>query len=182
MPRSIDDFAHVRDSRLRRLLAYWLAQRQGKLLPGRADIEPGDFVYALPYVWLCDFERATGRFRYRLAGDHVQAAHRRSLAGLYLEEFTSADAIDRVRRYYLAAVERPCVVHIGGRIYAEARVPARGERLLMPLAADGRTADMILGITVHSWDSLIYDDEPLPERQTRTFTPLDDTSGWIETT
>lgn len=173
MTLSLGDFSHVESAALRGMLGHWLEVRRGRAMPGRADIDPAAIYAALPFAWLCDYERETRRFRYRLISEHAQAAHRARVVGRYLDEVIPADSFAAVNAYCLDVVEEPCILHMVGRLYAATAEPSRGERLLLPLASDGRTADMLFGATIHSRDSLIFPSEPPPDHQMRTFTPLD---------
>lgn len=174
-------FAHVEDTRFRLLLSYWLASRERGPLPPTTAIDPTRFSYALPLVWLCTVEEDPRDFRYQLVGEHVRVAYGRYPRNRTLREITEPDVLDRVIGYFNRAVDEPAVVHVVGRIYAETQRPARGERILLPFAdpASGHVT-RILGATVHSWEILGYGGTPVPDRQVRTFTPVDGRPPWTE--
>src|SRR3546814_9671576 len=65
--------------------------RADRTLPGRRQIDPAAIAGVLPHVWLCDYEPAGRRFRYRLAGESIADVFGRSLRGLWLEEFFPAE-------------------------------------------------------------------------------------------
>lgn len=172
MRLSMDSFDHVEQPLLRDLIGYWMAAARERDMPARRDIDPAEIPRLLPFVWLCDYLPDSRRFRYRLMGDHVRDAYDSNATGRYLDEMVSPGAKDRVLYYFRKAVDLPCVVHIHGRLYAEAKTPAQGERILLPLSADGVHVDMILGATVHSWIGGVRRTLPAGE-QVRTFTPID---------
>lgn len=181
MPISEADFAHVEDERFRRLVAYWLGARAGHSVPGVEAIDPAGFHYLLEQVWLCAVEESPREFRYRIAGEHVRAAYHGPLIGRTLREITPASVSGRVHGYFDAVVDRPAIVHVVGRIYAEESAPARGERLILPFA-DPRSGRVtrILGATVHSWEARGIGTGEAPIRQVRTFTPADGRAAWCE--
>lgn len=175
------DFDHVEDDRLRRIVSYWLASRNGLLMPTVDAIDPLEIRYALGIVWMCDVENAPRDFRYRLVGEHIRVTSKQSMTGRTLRELTDRNSIDRVLGYFNRAVDMPAVVHVAGRIYAEVKDPAAGERILLPFADPGTgRAVRILGATVHNWvERGVQFAEP-PRRQVRTFTPADGQPSWCE--
>ena len=51
-----------------KVLAYWEGKRRGRRMPSRADIDPGELLYFLPYISLIDAVDDERRFAYRLVG------------------------------------------------------------------------------------------------------------------
>lgn len=153
---TIDDFGHVRDERLRRLVAYWLDRRRGRTMPARRDIDPVDIPWVLPFIWLNDVvppaTAADGlRFRCRLAGEAINAVHRRSVRGLMLEDYVPADDLPVVTEQYSAVAQTPLVLHSTGRVYHRTRQYLVGERIVLPLSADGGgTVAVLLGATIYT--------------------------------
>ncbi|WP_420566371.1 PAS domain-containing protein [Thalassobaculum sp.] len=180
----VGDFEHVRDARLRDLLAFWLTARGRNLIPRVDQIDPVLFPRALSGIWMCDVleDDPRGRWLYRLVGEHTRTAYRQNIVGRTLEEITDATALDRVVRYFSIATDWPAIVHVCGRIYAEAAQPARGERLILPFLdpASGRTG-RLLGATVHSWLEIGYSEGDIPAHQTRTYTRADGDGVFTET-
>lgn len=174
-------FAHVADARVRMLVAWWLGARNGRPVPPASAIDPTAFPTALSIVWLCTVEENPRDYRYQLIGEHVRVAYDRYPRNRTLREITEPHTLERVMGYFDKAVDLPAVVHVAGRIYAESARPARGERILLPFSDgdDGRVT-RILGATVHSWEIQGYGAEAAPERQVRTFTPVDGRPAWTE--
>lgn len=179
MQLSMDSFDHVKQPLVRQLIAYWLAAAGTRDMPARRDIDPAEIPRLLPFVWLCDYLPETRRFRYRLMGDHVRDAYDSNPTGRYVDEVVSPGAKGRVDDYFSKVVELPCVLHIRGRLYAEAKTPAQGERILLPLSSDGSQVDMILGATVQSWIGGVRQAEAAGV-QIHTFTPIDGSPAFEE--
>jgi len=180
---SMRDFAHVEDDRIVRLVQFWLAAREGGLVPTVDRIDPTDFAFALSHVWLCDVvnDDPTGRWRYRIVGDEVRLAHGHNIVGKTLESITDASALPRVENYFAIATDRPAVVHITGRIYAEAEYPARGERIILPFLDPGTgRVGRLLGATFHSYLEKGFPVGSVPMTQTRTYTPVDGGAVTVE--
>src|ERR1700681_3947345 len=64
---------------VRRFYEYWLSVAPSGRLPGRQHIHPEDLVTVLPRVWMLDVYRNPLRFRYRLAGTHIDLSVHREL-------------------------------------------------------------------------------------------------------
>jgi hypothetical protein len=118
-------------------------------LPGRQHVEPLHLRELLPWLWLVDVQREPPRFRYRLIGTELTRAMGRDLTGRWLDEEhsdfnTAVDYGDflAVAGGALRFCRRPPDFRVEDK-------PLLMERLLMPLARDGTTVDMMLAITIH---------------------------------
>lgn len=80
------DFGHVTHTVLRRLIAHWLDKRSQRAMPSRYDIDPIEIPWALEWIWLCDYRPEDRRFRFRLAGEQVNAFWGSNIGGCYLDE------------------------------------------------------------------------------------------------
>lgn len=181
MALTLTNFEHVRDTRLRHMVRWWLETRNDVLVPSVAKIDPVGFHTVLDAVWLCDVENEPRDFRYRLAGEHVRSAYDQAMIDRRLSELVPSDEWPRIREYFSHVVDVPAVVHMFGRIYSEADRPASGERLILPFA-DPETGQVsrILGATLHSWDEHGVPKDEVPDRQERTFSPVCGGPAWSE--
>lgn len=137
------------DGRVRRLFDYWRSIHPGGGgLPGRQHVEPMDLAEILRWLWLVDVQREPLRFRYRLIGTAHVKAMGRDITGLWTDE--AFGGFHEKAGYAFRAVA-------GGEVRYCRRVPefpigreyAHIESLLLPLARDGLTVDMMLGIAVY---------------------------------
>lgn len=147
----------ITEPRLLRLAQYWLSKQAGRPMPTRGDIDPLDIVWALPNIYLIDYERASGTYRYRLAGSEIEAVYRhvlgsRSMRGATLRDFLDSYKADLVERRWNGLVARGDIIYMRGLIYHAADRILTGERLLLPLAEHGESLPTgLLGITVSEW-------------------------------
>ena len=128
---------------LHRLYDYWRGRWHGDLLPGRQDIDPVDFPYALGDITLVDVLYDPLRFRFRLDGTRHVEHFGFDMTGQMLDAFPEPKMRDAIYQSYRTVVEtrRPQRHHRD--LTADGR-PLRYEALLMPLAGDGEVIDMIL--------------------------------------
>ncbi len=137
--------AEIESPTLRRFYAYWLSKHHGDLLPGRRDIDPLDFAYALGDVALVDVKHDPLRFRFRLDGTRHVERFGFDMTGKWLEDFPEPEMRQVIFNSYREVVEsrkprrRFRDLNTDGRMF-------RYEALLLPLAADGKTVDMLVSV------------------------------------
>lgn len=160
-----DTLACVTEPLLRRLADYWLSRRAGRVMPARADIDPLDIPWALPHLYLVDCVSDAGpgadggrwRYRYRVAGDEVEAVFRShmgrsSARNTWLDDMLAPDTLKVVMDRWRPLPESGRIVHMQGMIYKTIDRYARGGRLLLPLAdAAGGPVTGFVGATTCGW-------------------------------
>jgi hypothetical protein len=129
---------------------YWRQTSPGPgLLPGRRHVDPIDIPSLLANIWLLDVIGEPKRFRFRLIGSQIERFGLPAKLGDYLDQF-----VDKAHEN--KPVNDPTRVAIEGRPLWYRGVPVirhdthigELERLLLPLAANGRDVDMLLCLSV----------------------------------
>jgi hypothetical protein len=147
-----------------RVLAYWQSihppadptrANPPPRLPGRRHFDPMAIPEALPGICLLDVERNPFRLRYRVAGTRIAASLGKEPAGRSFEEMHPAAAhdptyLDRHRRVVETAI--PSWRRGPPRQWSR-RECIEIENLILPLAADGTTVDLLLTLTVMYWSN-----------------------------
>lgn len=141
---------------MRQGFEHWQSLRPATgLLPGRQHIDPIAIPALLPHLWLLDVVRDAAmpggiRLRYRLVGSHVELGLGQAKTGRWFDEAEPALVSDAgMRAPYEAAVLRHEPHYRQGKPrFAYNSSAAALERLLMPLAGNGRDVDMLLGFTI----------------------------------
>jgi hypothetical protein len=135
------------DRRLQRLMDYWEKGRGARALPARSDINPGDLRFLLGHLILLDVMREPLRFRVRLQGTEVEWWTGGDLTGRTVDQLSSPTLASVAQEHLAASADsaRPCH-RIGEQKIAD--VPRRYEALILPLAADGKTVNMLLAAVV----------------------------------
>ncbi|WP_374465861.1 PAS domain-containing protein [Ferrovibrio sp.] len=136
-------------------LAYWRAAHPGGgLLPGRQHIDPLNMPRLLPYAWLLEVhppaeDIAIPRFRFRLVGSHVDLGFGGPKTGRWLHEM-EPDFVSNVAMHasFIAATEGQLNHRRGKPRFGMNAEAAELERMMLPLAGNGRDVDMLLGFTV----------------------------------
>lgn len=131
-----------RTGELADLHAYWAARRRDGRLPSRADIDPLEMRRWLGNLMLLDVLDGGADFRYRLYGTVLRVYFEAELTGRTVRG--SEARIGRVPfEEYAACIQtaEPLFVSAGtppGKPFLQL------EKLILPLAADGGTVDMML--------------------------------------
>lgn len=139
------------DQRIRSFYDYWQAVRPPSGgLPGRQHIDPSAIPGLLAWLWMVDVERNPLRFRYRLVGTEQVSAMGADFTGRYLDEVHPRFLTGFTYPHYVAAAERAEIgYHRGAPVFHLDKDYVAIERLLLPLAKNGRDVDMLLAITVY---------------------------------
>ena len=138
------------DPRLRRLYDYWLSIHPVTGgLPGRQHVDPAAIPDLLPCLWMVDVQRQPLRFKYRLLGTEQVKSMEANFTGRWMDEAHRKFLGSIAYPQYVAAAERAEVGYIKGPpSFHSTKTYVSMERLLLPLARDGREVDMLLAITV----------------------------------
>ncbi len=132
---------------LKVLLEYWLSIHPQTHLPGRQHFDPLNIPKILPYITLLDVEWDPFRLRFRVLGTAVNHAFGRDFTGKYFdEEFPDYEiAVGYKQRFEVAKTGMP--MHYSGRGTLRYDLDFKTiEWVLLPMARDGETVDMILSV------------------------------------
>ena len=140
----------IGDERLHSLYHYWLDKRQGRTMPGRADLDPLEIPGRLwPHVMLLEVipGPAGPRFRYRRAGAVFWRALGREPTGLHLDEVVPevAGYRDYVLGIYRETFQRRLPMYTENQlILRDHPQPVTVKRVTLPLSSDGKTIDRVM--------------------------------------
>jgi hypothetical protein len=136
--------------KIRSLYDYWRKVAPDiATLPGRRHIDPIDIPKLLDNLWMLDVVGDPQRFRVRLIGGAGQRKGFPARVGDFMDQFFAKgiedEALDDLR--FVAGRRQP-VWRRGLPLLQHKTEVAELERLLLPLAADGQTVDIVLCMTV----------------------------------
>lgn len=138
----VDEPARIVHPILRQIYLYWKSKCNYKVCPARADLDPTELPALLPHVLLIDVRREPFDLVIRLAGTQVVRGIGREITGLRLHDVPVSDAATLFEAYARVARDsRPRRIH-GSCFIPPDRWPMV-DRIVMPLASDGRTPDML---------------------------------------
>jgi hypothetical protein len=137
----------IRNQRLRTLLEHYLEVRGERRMPSRRDIDALRLGPALSVIWVCEYVAAAGTFRYRLAGEEVNEIWGFAVAGRLLSDFVPPERFVPTNESFLKVLREEAALIASGAVYRCSGRIGLGERLVLPLASDGVTADGLIGAT-----------------------------------
>jgi len=140
----------IGDPRLARLLQDWDGWRAGRSLPARSDFQPEALRYLLGHLFLLDIVPGESdmRFRYRLFGSAVTLYRGFDLTGQFLDRHPDAHFAARAHAAYRQAVQARLPLWANVRGITATGMSANFEGLILPLASDGETPDMVLAAQI----------------------------------
>lgn len=126
------------------------------LLPGRQHVEPTAIPKLLSHIWMVDVQQpeqvgGSLRFRYRLLGTAVRriTPNGETVVGRWLDEVDpDFTASGRAAAFIEPALKRQPGYRRGQPMFPTGLDHLTIERLFLPLAADGRTVDMLFCISL----------------------------------
>jgi hypothetical protein len=136
--------------KIREIHAYWLGLHPAPgVLPDRRAIDPIAIRAVLPNLFLLDASPPPLRLRYRLVGTKLVQAGGRELTGRLMEDaHPNLLLAEPYADYPACAREARIGWRRGPTVFDWDRQHVQIERILLPLATDGRTVDVILGLSV----------------------------------
>lgn len=168
----------IADDRIAALWRHWLKVRGGRAMPARQDIDPMALGPTLPHLYIYDFERGPGRFFCRLAGEEIQAGSGIRGSRRYLDEMFPPAIAAAIALRYRRVIDGPAIVYARGLMRSAAGHIMPIERLVLPMSADGTTANRLIGSTLYRREealNMLLDPPPLaPERFVALPSP-----GWM---
>ena len=132
---------------LKAVAAHWFSARAAKLMPSWEDLKPKEIARQLPVVWSLKYDPAMKAFTGRLAGDRIARLIGKSFRGLPLEQAQTPAAFGAMHPLLNRVVTEPAIYFGSGNIFQHENAFLAGERLLLPLAANGENSDGLLGAT-----------------------------------
>jgi hypothetical protein len=139
--------------RLKRLYEAWEERRRGREFPSRADFSPLDLTYILGNVSLLDVAYAPLRFRFRLHASHLSARFGFEMTNKSVDEMPIVSHGRMARAHYTEVIEkRAPVAHARDNLFIDCSQKRECEGLVLPLARDGTTIDMLLSALVWNDD------------------------------
>lgn len=141
---NLDPGLNFQDGRLSELVRYWQDKRGNRPMPSRLDVVPAELTRFLGDIILVDIEQPL-RLRYRLVGSNITATMQRDQTGRYFDEIYEPALCERVTESYRWVIAQLKPLRTFGAAFYPDKHFYNYETLLLPLSADGRQVNMVLG-------------------------------------
>ncbi len=147
MPSLGEFIASTQSAALQAIMRHWHGARGACRLPSFEQLRLYELSGGINRMWVYRHNRKNGSFTGLLAGDQISQAFGKDFRGMPLEEAHSAKTYLWVHRTLTRVVSEPALYRSGGNLYLQAGQLIAGERIALPLAQDGITADSVLGVS-----------------------------------
>jgi hypothetical protein len=136
-------YAFRQDPVLSAAYDYWEKKRGDRAMPRRGDIDPADLRQVLAHLQIT--EVMGQRFRYRLVGTAIVEAFGTEFTGKFIDELVSGERDSFVHACYRAVCSARRPAFVRSKYITTKDIDLTANRLLLPLSANGREVNQILG-------------------------------------
>jgi hypothetical protein len=140
---------------LKAVAAHWYAARDGALMPAWQRIRPSQIAQQLSIIWAYKFDRSNLQFIGRLAGERISECFGKNFRGARLQDIHPPHGYEISQAAMTKVALTPSIYLNHGPLfkYRDRIVP--GERIMLPLASDGRNCDGVLGASFYQKPAII---------------------------
>lgn len=170
MDHAFADFLNaIASPALKEIAQHWRDICRTDRLPCWKDIRPSAIKKHLPIVWCYDYDAQQDDFVGRLAGAEITGISTKPFKGTRLSELRPKDVYPRSLMRAKRVVLEPAFYRGQGLVYRTAEQQGLGERIVMPLRADGNNPAGIFGASEYrsraEWFRLSTDVEAEQENE-----------------
>ena len=116
-------------------------------MPAWSDLSPSGLAPHFKRLWAFKYDRAAGEFTARLAGTRAMVGFGKSFRGTPLRDLHPPHILELAQAHMTKVVSEGAAYYCSGKLFRAGSQEIEGERIMLPLASDGRRADGILGAT-----------------------------------
>src|SRR4051812_31540364 len=138
--------SEIESPALQAVADHWDEARKGRM-PSWAGIRPSSIAPYLTRIWSYRRDPGTGEFIGRLAGNQITLGFGRSFRGTPLRDIHPPHVFEQSQLRLDRLVRGPWLYRGTGKLFRHGDYVTAGERIILPLAADGETADGALGVS-----------------------------------
>ena len=132
---------------LKAVAAHWDAIRSAGQIPAWEDLRPSQLSAQLSLIWAFKYDRSTGQFTGRLAGNRITQGFGKNFRGLPMQDLHPPEFFPRIHLHMTRIVLEPAAHRSAGQLFRQGDRIVEGERVILPLASDGVHVDGVLGVS-----------------------------------
>lgn len=129
------------------IVDHWRRACRTRPMPSWSDLSPSGLAPHFKRLWAWRYDRVAREFTARLAGNRAMVGFGQSFRGTPLKEIHPPHIFELAQAHMLKVVNGPTAYYCSGKLFQVGTEIIEGERIMLPLASDGRNADGILGAT-----------------------------------
>ena len=137
--------AKINSPALRAVAGHWNEARKARKMPSWSQLRPSTLAPHLGLVWAFKYDRSSGAFTARLAGNRMMVGFGKSFRGTPLHELHPPAIFQWIHEGLTRVVSEPACYRSSGRLFKAGGRLVEGERIVLPLGTDDTGADGALG-------------------------------------
>ena len=145
MPDLTSFHAGIKSPALRAVLLHWNDVRRQQKMPTWSDLNPATMAPHLGLIWAFKYDRGSGEFTARLAGNRIMVGFGKSFRGTPLRQLHPPDIFQWAHAGLTRVVSEPACYRSSGELFRANGITVEGERVVMPLGTDDDGADGAFG-------------------------------------
>ena len=130
---------------LKAVAEHWHRARGDRLMPTWTDLSSSALAPHFKLLWGFHYDPHSGDFTGRLAGANIREWLGANFWGAKLKDLHAPQVVEDAHRFLSKVVTGPAAGRCSGRLFLMGGRAISGERIALPLAADGKNGDGILG-------------------------------------
>ena len=130
---------------LRAVAEHWRHARGGRLMPRWSDLSSSVLAPHFKLLWGFQYNPGTKEFTGGLTGERIKDWVGTSFTGARLLDLQPPAIFREAQQLMIKIVTRPSALRTSGRLFTVGSHTVTGERIALPLAANGITGDGIVG-------------------------------------
>lgn len=144
----------IESPHLRAIAEHWNDVRGDKAMPSWDDLSSSALATHFKLLWGYQFDRQRREFTGMLAGTHIRQWLGPKFCRAKLEDIHPPHVVMEAHAFLAKVVTTPGLGLCSGRLFTVGNHTVTGERLALPLATDGISADGILGVSDYAYPSV----------------------------
>jgi hypothetical protein len=137
--------SHIQSPALRAVAGHWNEARGKKRMPSWTDISSPTLEPYFKMLWGFQYDAEAKEFRGWLAGNKLRKWVDGGFYGGTYKDAALLTNYDEAKRHLTRLITTPLAARSSGRLFTVGDITVTGERIALPLAADGRTGGGVLG-------------------------------------
>lgn len=132
---------------LQAIADHWREACRDRPMPSWSDLSASRLAPHFKRLWAFRYDRDVGEFTARLAGNRAMVGFGKSFRGTPLEEIHPPHIFELAQAHMTKVVDEHTAYYCSGKLFKAGNQVVEGERIMLPLASDGRNGDGVLGAT-----------------------------------
>jgi hypothetical protein len=137
--------ARLASPALQAIADHWRNAGADRPMPAWSDLSPSSLAPHFKRLWAFKYDRVTGDFTARLAGNRTMVGFGKSFRGTPLKEIHPPHVYELAQAHMTKVVTEPAAYYCSGKLFRVGTQIVEGERIILPLASNGHSGDGVLG-------------------------------------